>query len=202
MEILRSGKTLFVEVVCAAGFDEDDEDIVYCDCPFFRFDEGERACLAMKDPHDMDELKSEYQVGDACPLTKYRATIKLKTVFSGVECAGCVKEGDPERCPAQGPDGTYPPPGGFERCFESERRKLTIQELAERVNIEAAQEALRGLKSKVSSLGFAPPEAFMLHMADIVELMNDLATALVMQEVKEEEHGEADTEDGGPTAGG
>jgi hypothetical protein len=163
MEILRSGKTLFVDVVCAAGLDEDDEDIVYCDCPFFRFDEGERACLAMKDPHDMDELKSEYQVGDACPLTKYEALVRL------------VRE--PEK-------------------------KLTIQELAGRVDIEAAQEALRGLKSKVSSLGFAAPEVFMVHMADIAELMNDLATALVMQEVKEKEHGEVDTEDGGPTAGG
>lgn len=71
------------------------------------------------------------------------------------------------------------------RLVREPEKKLTVQELAERVDIEAAQEALRGLKSKVSSLGFAPPEAFMLHIADIMELMNDLATALVMQEVED-----------------
>jgi hypothetical protein len=71
------------------------------------------------------------------------------------------------------------------RLVREPEEKLTVQELAERVDIEAAQEALRGLKSKVSSLGFAAPEVFMVHMADIAELMNALATALVMQEVED-----------------
>jgi len=197
MEILRNRERMIVEVVCAAGHDEDDENIVYCDCPFFRLDDGERSCSAMKNPYDMAAMRDKSEVVESCPLTRYRATIKLKSVFLGVECAECAKEANPQWCPAQGPDGTYPPPGGFEQCFEP-RRRLTIQELAERIDTEAAEAALDGLRSKIQSLGFAAPEVFIVHMADIAELMNALATALVMQEVEDRPPPTPDPGDGEP----
>jgi hypothetical protein len=78
MEILRSGKMLFVDVVCAARHDEDDEDIVYCDCPFFRIDDGERSCLAMKDSYEMAGMETRQEVVESCPLAKCEALVRLK----------------------------------------------------------------------------------------------------------------------------
>ena len=79
MEVCRGGGvTMIVEAECAVGCDEDDENIFYCDCPFFHCDDGERSCLLMKEPYDMAVMESKLEVKESCPLMNHEALVRLK----------------------------------------------------------------------------------------------------------------------------
>jgi len=86
MGVLRSGTAKILEAQCGSDHDEDDEDVVFCNCPFFRFDEGERICLGWGSggeypgpvcPTYMTDMTKEEVLRD-CPLKKHEVLVRLK----------------------------------------------------------------------------------------------------------------------------
>lgn len=75
---MNNGTAKILEVECASSHDEDDEDIVYCNCHFFGFDDGERHCMAMEDSSDIDGMMTRQAVLDGCPLKDNGVLVKLK----------------------------------------------------------------------------------------------------------------------------
>lgn len=56
--------------------------------------------------------------------------------------------------------------------------KLSVKELVEAIDTDAANDAVAGIKSRLDSLPFAAPELWPGNIQQIVAHMNALATAL------------------------